>query len=261
MLEVLEARRGGAALPARAVLVTFDDAYRDFREHAWPVLKGLGIPATLFVPTAYPGQPDLVFWWDRIWAAVMLGPDRAALAAHLGTSLGADADRRRTATQLIEDHKRLPLEKAEDQLIGLERVAGVESARSSVLDWNELRDLSRRGVFLAPHTRSHPVLTRVSDGRLEDEIKGSIDDLARRVPEATPGVAFAFPTGRYDERALAVLRRLRVELAFTTERGTNRLGVTDPLRMRRVNVGLRADAHLIRLQVVLDTLKRRVVHD
>src|SRR2546421_516354 len=59
MPELLQAYRTGTPLPPRAVLVTFDDAYCDFAEHAWPTLKRYRLPATLFVPTAYPDQPAL----------------------------------------------------------------------------------------------------------------------------------------------------------------------------------------------------------
>src|SRR4051812_42228651 len=51
---LLAARAGGAPLPRHPVLVTFDDAYADFGLEAWPVLRRLGVPVTLFVPTAFP---------------------------------------------------------------------------------------------------------------------------------------------------------------------------------------------------------------
>jgi peptidoglycan/xylan/chitin deacetylase (PgdA/CDA1 family) len=35
------------------VAVTFDDAYENFYAHAWPVLRELAIPATLFVPVGF----------------------------------------------------------------------------------------------------------------------------------------------------------------------------------------------------------------
>lgn len=41
----------GAPVPANAVLVTFDDGYKSFYDNAYPVLKGLGIPAVNFIVT------------------------------------------------------------------------------------------------------------------------------------------------------------------------------------------------------------------
>jgi peptidoglycan/xylan/chitin deacetylase (PgdA/CDA1 family) len=43
----------GAALAPRAVLLTFDDGYRDNLENALPVLRRYGYPAVLFVPVAF----------------------------------------------------------------------------------------------------------------------------------------------------------------------------------------------------------------
>jgi peptidoglycan/xylan/chitin deacetylase (PgdA/CDA1 family) len=51
--DVLEYYANAAELPSRAVLITFDDGYRDNLEHAAPVLERYGYPAVLFVPIAY----------------------------------------------------------------------------------------------------------------------------------------------------------------------------------------------------------------
>src|SRR5262245_66051523 len=51
--DVLVAFETHRPLPRRAVLITFDDAYRDFMDVAWPILQAHRVPATLFVPTAY----------------------------------------------------------------------------------------------------------------------------------------------------------------------------------------------------------------
>lgn len=47
---------GGHPLPEDAVLITFDDGYRDNLENAAPVLKKYGYPAVQFVPIAYVGD-------------------------------------------------------------------------------------------------------------------------------------------------------------------------------------------------------------
>lgn len=48
-------------LKGRPILITFDDAYVDFAEHAWPILKELDLGATLF---AIPGKMGGVADWD-----------------------------------------------------------------------------------------------------------------------------------------------------------------------------------------------------
>jgi peptidoglycan/xylan/chitin deacetylase (PgdA/CDA1 family) len=51
-----------AAGDGRRVAVTFDDAYRSVHERALPILERLGVPATLFVPTAYVGSEQPMAW-------------------------------------------------------------------------------------------------------------------------------------------------------------------------------------------------------
>jgi peptidoglycan/xylan/chitin deacetylase (PgdA/CDA1 family) len=43
----------GAPLPEGAVLITFDDGYRDNLEHALPILRRHGYPAVVFVPLGF----------------------------------------------------------------------------------------------------------------------------------------------------------------------------------------------------------------
>ena len=47
--DVVDFLDGKKELPPRAVAVTFDDGYRDFRENALPILQKYNVPAILFV--------------------------------------------------------------------------------------------------------------------------------------------------------------------------------------------------------------------
>jgi peptidoglycan/xylan/chitin deacetylase (PgdA/CDA1 family) len=51
--DVLAAYNDGTPLPPGAVLITFDDGYRDTLENALPVLQKYGYPAVIFIPVAY----------------------------------------------------------------------------------------------------------------------------------------------------------------------------------------------------------------
>lgn len=42
----------------RAVVITFDDAFVDFADRAWPVLRRHGFPAQVYVPTAHVGGTE-----------------------------------------------------------------------------------------------------------------------------------------------------------------------------------------------------------
>jgi peptidoglycan/xylan/chitin deacetylase (PgdA/CDA1 family) len=48
--------------PGRVVAVTFDDAFRSVLELAVPILDRLGLPATMFAPTAYVGTEQPMAW-------------------------------------------------------------------------------------------------------------------------------------------------------------------------------------------------------
>jgi glycosyltransferase involved in cell wall biosynthesis/peptidoglycan/xylan/chitin deacetylase (PgdA/CDA1 family) len=58
----------------RTLAITFDDGFASVRRHALPVLEQLGVPATLFVPTAFPDSggplswPGIEQWLDGPWA-------------------------------------------------------------------------------------------------------------------------------------------------------------------------------------------------
>lgn len=62
-LDVLKAARTGSGqLPRRPVLITFDDGYSDFYDHAWPVLRKYAFPSVMFiVASKVGGRSD----WDQ----------------------------------------------------------------------------------------------------------------------------------------------------------------------------------------------------
>ncbi|HJR67913.1 MAG TPA: polysaccharide deacetylase family protein [Gemmatimonadaceae bacterium] len=59
--EVASCARGDRAVAPNEIAITFDDAYRGLREHAFPVLEAHGFAATCFVITAYAGRLNR---WD-----------------------------------------------------------------------------------------------------------------------------------------------------------------------------------------------------
>ena len=247
--DVLRAVRGDGKLPPRAVLITFDDAYRDFAEHAWPVLRRYGVPATGFVPTAYPSGEERSFWWDRLHRAISRRPAGRPLATPLGDlPLECERDRALAVRRLMRYAKTLPHHELEKMMDEACSRRDDSSSSRSVLSWEELRRLTAEGVTLAPHTRAHPLLSRVTLDEAESQVIQSRDDLAREIGAAPP--VFAYPGGAFTGEVVSMLRSRGFELAFTTCRGVNDLRRADPLRLRRINVGSRTPTSLFRAQLL-----------
>lgn len=67
LADIIKALQDGEDLPDRAVAITIDDAYLSVYEQAWPRLKALGFPFTLFVATDPVDQGVAGYMsWDQI---------------------------------------------------------------------------------------------------------------------------------------------------------------------------------------------------
>jgi len=250
--DVLDKFEKGITLPARAVMITFDDAYCGFAEHVWPILKSYQLPAALFVPTAFPDQPTRTFWWDRLFHALY-----STSCTYLETAapgripLETPQDRRRAYKQLRAYVKSLEHDRAMEWVEQTCAELGVSPVPGNVLGWDALRQLAQEGVTLGAHTQTHFLMNRVSPERAMAEAVGSRRDLEREIGKALP--IFAYPSGGFNDEVVAGLKREGFVLAFTTNRGLNDLRTVDPLRLRRINVGRLAPLAAIRAQLLPST--------
>lgn len=247
--ELLAAYRGGRRLRPRSVLITFDDAYRNFAELAWPVLRRHRLPVTLFVPTAFPDNPEQLFWWDRLRHALTATPRRDQIETPSGSMLLATAaQRRRAYKRLRAIIETLPHTEAVAWTYRLCAELGASEPEHEVLSWDELRRLAAEGVTLGAHTQTHPLLSRVSPQQARDEALGSLIDLRREIGRVLP--IFAYPSGQFNDQVVDSLRTAGFLLAFTTVRGTNDLHRSDQLRLRRNNIGEQATLPVLRARLL-----------
>jgi peptidoglycan/xylan/chitin deacetylase (PgdA/CDA1 family) len=248
MPELLDAWRTGAALPFRPVMVTFDDAYRDFAEYAWPILNRYRLPVTLFVPTAFPDHPEQTFWWDRLYQA-LASTSRDHLATPEGQlPLATAAQRLQTYRRLRDYVKSRPHAEAMAWVAQVCDELGAPPPEHNVLSWEALRRLAREGVTLGAHTRTHPLMNRVSLDEVRAEAVGSLRDLEREIGSALP--VFAYPSGGLNDEIVQLLEREGFALAFTTLPGINDMRRVDPLRLRRINVGQRTNLTVLRARLL-----------
>jgi peptidoglycan/xylan/chitin deacetylase (PgdA/CDA1 family) len=234
MHQLLDAVENGASFPKRAVLITFDDAYADFVETAWPILKRFGLPATLFVPTAYPGDAQLAFCWDKLYQTFNATVRTVLRTAPLGSFPLGNSKEKQRALRTVQNY--LPTVTDDEAMRLVDSVCAQlvekQAYSGSVLTWDQLRRLAREGLTLGSHTRTHPVMTQVTPNRMRAEIGASQEDLKREIGTALP--IFCYPNGNYDDTVVSILREEGIRLAFTTLSGQNKSQSLDLLRLRRI---------------------------
>lgn len=88
--QFVHARNGGRSkLPERPVVLTFDDGFADFHEHALPILRRRGFAATVYVVTGYVGDTSRWLELDGEANRLMLTWDQLAEMCIAGIEIGA----------------------------------------------------------------------------------------------------------------------------------------------------------------------------
>ncbi len=219
--EIVDCLEAGRPFPPRAIVVTFDDGYRDNYQHAFPVLKALGIPATFFVSTGMVGG-TAPFWWDRISEG--LKDVDAVIGAWPALSrrlLGASRDE---AVRIVTQYaKELDSSEARAMIDAICEPPG-QFARKT-MNWSELREMADAGMEIGSHTVTHPILARQSSDEAVWEIvesKATIEaNLGRPVDH------LSYPNGRPCDVSEEVLRSVKeagYKSACSTVPGTVKRG-------------------------------------
>ena len=203
LARIVDGLAGYSKLPERAAAVTFDDGYRNVLTEAAPVLKRLGIPATIFVVTDFVMQKRML-WTDRLISALALtGLDKISLDLESRTlqfslqdddqKKSADAAVRKIRKSLSSEAGRDYIDKVIGQLgVSESDLAGAWTGHRP-LEPEELRELPDHGITVGSHTCSHPSLARCSIEAMKYELEDS-----KQIIEATTGVVcdeFAYPNG------------------------------------------------------------------
>lgn len=213
-------------LPPRAAAITFDDGYRNFYEYAFPILKEFSLQATFFIATDLADQ-KAPLWVDTLEYAIGHARGHALRASIKGTeeifNVETYGDRVRTDMILRDRLKKLPRSEADTLLGELVNATGAnlrESFLSSPyrgITWEEAREMERAGMTFAPHTRSHPILSRIPAEDAKEEILFSKKRLEKELD--APLDIFAYPNGQREDitpEIVSIIQKAGFRAALTT---------------------------------------------
>lgn len=223
------------------VAITFDDGHRDVMDHAYPVLRRYGLPASVYVVTdCADGRallwPEVVEHLFRETPAEYL-PVNGSIAMSRDLPLTTRAERIAACAGVKENLKTLPdvlRQRAIEELARRLRVSDMTPVQGTLLGWDQLRFLAEQGWGIGSHSRRHPILTRLPEADMVAEV---VESKARLEAEiGRPIAAFAYPNGKqadFDDRIKGAIRKAGYTVALTTIFGRNSAR-TDPFELRRI---------------------------
>lgn len=198
------------------VAITFDDGLRNQGQIAYPILRDLGIPATIFV---VPGLTESGQWlWNHEARARLrrLSDDERREVAE---SVGSD---RSQIEDLICWMKLQPIERRMDIEQSIRdatpgfQPSSAEREACDLMSWEEVSRLDPDQITIGSHTVTHPILPTLSDGLLHHEVAGSRAMLERKLEREVD--LFCYPNGSTDARVRDAVSRC-YRAAVTTEEG------------------------------------------
>jgi peptidoglycan/xylan/chitin deacetylase (PgdA/CDA1 family) len=173
---------------------TFDDGYRDVRDHALPVLRRFNAPAALFVTTSFAdGTGEL--WWLTLEAAIAKSQSVRFGGELIDTST---TDAKNAAWEKIYWRLRAVDEtKMRAEIAGLSERAGADAsdaARHLCMSWDELRTVAQDPlVTIGNHTVHHYMLAKHPEAVMRSEIEEAQTRIAQELG-VTPR-HIAYPVG------------------------------------------------------------------
>jgi peptidoglycan/xylan/chitin deacetylase (PgdA/CDA1 family) len=229
--EWIERARAGAEVPGSSCAITFDDGWLDNYQHAWPVLRASGVPATIYLVSDLVGT-RYSFWPNRLARLLRTRGIARTLDDHplLQSTLlplfvehrlaaGSAAVTQAQIDAAIDACKRAHGDAELDRLFeqGTDESSG---STRDLMNWEEIRQMGADDqVRFGSHSRRH---TRLLDSLSADVVDDEVLESARVIEErlGRRPRTFCFPNGDHSGAAVAAARR-GYSGAVTTRRGWN----------------------------------------
>jgi peptidoglycan/xylan/chitin deacetylase (PgdA/CDA1 family) len=257
--DLARAEDEGRPWPERGVIITFDDGYRDNFSHAYPILRELNLPATIFVATGHIGQssPSL-FWWDLVNYCMTRTTQTSVTFSEITSapiSLRTGRKKKIAVHNILTWLKSVPEESKRSFLARYSEKLGVsipsDVADGMHLSWDEVREMAANGISFGSHTVTHPILARVTPEQLTDEVVQSKEALERELNK--PAMAFSYPVGdshNFNQRVEKCVADAGFRYAVSYEEGIADAHISDRYALPRLHVETHDTIHEFRAKLM-----------
>ena len=228
----------GRQPPAKTMVLTLDDGFRDNIDVGLPILERFGVQATIFVVTQSLSDGRLP-WSQRLGYAfqhattdslqhVLLGPEPVPLP---------DGSTRHRAYVRVKQALASMARPLRDRIIDdLAGQLGASPPTNRMMTWEDARMAIRNGHLIGAHTFSHALLARVAETEARVEMERSKDDLREHLGLDNPH--FCFPAGSTTPTLRELARSMGFRSTFlpNRHRRLNRPPDVDAFSMARIGL-------------------------
>jgi peptidoglycan/xylan/chitin deacetylase (PgdA/CDA1 family) len=207
--QLVESIKAGKSFPEKAVVITFDDGYKDNYLYAYPVLRKYNLPATIFITTGYIGGSE-PFWWDKVAYIIAKTSIKELDLKDLGDySILSKIDKTRANLIICDKLKKLPDIK---RISVIEKLLGIcqvdipyDLGKNLILSWKEIEEMDNTGIAFGAHSVNHPILTNMPLEKSKIEIVQSKKDIEEKLGKKV--TAFSYPNGNFNAEIVELIRK------------------------------------------------------
>ena len=239
--KLVENIKNGGNLSHLSVVITIDDGFKDNYDLAYPILKGLNLPATIFLTSGFINTQKAP-WVDEIGIALAKTQlDNLYVPQLFGDQVVAISSNEQKAETLHRIYKKLlylehntKVDLVDTLLSILNKKGDLRAHERIMLNWKEIKKMSQNNISFGSHTLTHPTLSKMGP---EDAMFEIIE--SKRIIEKELGACvrhFAIPNGQNEDFTEA-LREFCKNGLFDSIATTNFGEVTkfsDPYKLPRV---------------------------
>ena len=226
--------KGQIAPIHNALLVTFDDGYRNTLDYALPICEQFNIKPILFVTTGHINS-GLPFWFDRLDYALQQNMGESIEFNYLGVQYAFDTSSREALTESYKkfrdqcknefnnDVEMSQLFTALAEM--LESRAGkalsdicIEDDWSAIASWSEIENAVKQDrIDIGSHTVDHWRIDSLSENEILEQLVNSKAEIEGNL--STKCQYFCYPNGDYNQMSIELLKQAHYRAAFTTDVG------------------------------------------
>ena len=211
------------ALPARSLVITFDDGYKDNLTTALPILEKYELPATCYITTGLVDRTSELWWYEQNF--IILNSTKLDFKWN-GKVFKRSLQSLREKHVAIYDFNKLFKRLSLSQQKSFMQVLRAQSSHTysyndEILTWSEVEKLDRHPLItIGAHTTNHPALSLLDKDDLLNELCESKERL--EVKLGHPIGHLAYPFGGKSEvgkREFEAARESGFISAVTTQHG------------------------------------------